>query len=91
MFMNEEDTLPVQTQSVGKELARRWIAFAHGKMLWTSFAAEDQVFMRFGDKARCREMTLKDDDTRQYGRLEWLRDNFEEVVAFVQGLLFNRT
>jgi carboxylesterase type B len=91
MFMNEEDTLPVQTQSVGKELARRWIAFAHGKMPWTSFAAEDQVFMRFGDKAQCREMTLKDDDTRQYGHLEWLRDNFEEVVAFVQGLLFNRT
>jgi hypothetical protein len=85
MYQNECATYPAPARKVAEEVGRIWTAFAHGRKPWQSFEKGGR-FMRFGPKGECGMEDFDSDSTRDYGYLGWLREHFEEVKEFAQGV-----
>lgn len=86
LYCVENDALPIGSQRLAEDMARLWIAFAHGARPWEPYTT-DERFMRFGPQG---EVGLKDrhsDETRDYAYLEWLREHFEPAKQLAQLLL----
>jgi carboxylesterase type B len=85
MYQNECATYPPPARKVAEEMGRLWTAFAHGRKPWQRFEKGGR-FMRFGPKGECGMADFESDATREYGYLGWLREHFEEVKEFAQGI-----
>jgi carboxylesterase type B len=89
MYNNESDTYSVGGRHTAVEMALMWTAFAHGKQPWEAYS-KSKGFMRFGPDGDVAMKEMKNDDTRDYGYVEWLRGHFEPVKEFAQQLLQGR-
>jgi len=85
MYQNECAAYPTPARKVAGEMGRLWTAFAHGRKPWQPFQKGGR-FMRFGPKGECGIEDFESDGTREYGYLGWLREHFEEVKMFAQGI-----
>jgi hypothetical protein len=85
MYQNECAGYPAPARKVAEEMGRVWAAFAHGRKPWQRFETGGQ-FMRFGPKGEFGMEDFESDGTREYGYLGWLKEHFEEVKEFAQGI-----
>jgi carboxylesterase type B len=86
MYCVENDNLPKESQYVAETMAQTWTAFAHGVEPWEAYT-EGERFMRFGPRGDVALMDQKNDETRQYSYVGWLKEHFEPVKRFTQILL----
>lgn len=83
LHLNELDACPRPTRDVSLEAASIWAAFAHDKQPWEAYSTSGK-FMRFGPEGKTGLSTFAEDQTRVYGFLEWLKENFNEAKQFVR-------
>lgn len=86
MYQNENEVLPERHRKTAETMGQSWAAFAYGKAPWEEYSRAGR-FMRLGPEGSCKVVDVNSDNSRQYGYLGWLRDNFEEVKTLVQDLL----
>jgi len=60
-------------------MAKLWTTFAYGNEPWLSYA-DSKKFMRLGPAGEC---SLRNDETRAYGYLSWMRDQFDETMSLL--------
>lgn len=83
---NERKVWPESAQRISLEMANLWTAFAYGKEPWEPYPVAKR-FMRFGPFGKCSMRSFEDDEMRDYGYLNWLREHFEEALALVLSLM----
>jgi carboxylesterase type B len=86
MYCVEQDTLPVEAQHVAKTMAQMWTAFAYGIKPWEAYK-KTECFMRFGPQGNVSLRDRKNDETREYSYVDWLKEHFEPVKKLAQILL----
>jgi len=84
VYNNDRKFWPESGQRVSLEMMKKWTGFAYGKELWELYAAEKR-FMRLGPEGECSLRSFEDDETGNYGYLNWLREHVDEAL----GLLFS--
>lgn len=85
MYMVENENLPAESQYIAELMAQMWVAFAHGISPWEEYTAER--FFRFGPKGKVALLESKEDETRRYDHIEWLKQHFEPMKQVVQMVL----
>jgi carboxylesterase type B len=88
LYMYNMDTAsyPAGGKHVAHEMARIWTAYAYGKEPWEAYDKAHR-FMRFGPDGDIGVTDVKHDKVRDYGYLEWLRNNFDDAKLLGQKLL----
>jgi carboxylesterase type B len=84
VYNNDRKFWPESAQRVSLEMMKKWTGFAYGETPWEVYTAEKR-FMRLGPEGECSLRSFEDDETRNYGYLNWLREHFDEAL----GLLFS--
>lgn len=82
---NESVGHPECCQLVSLDMAQRFTAFANGIEPWEPYSTSR--FMRFGPAGKSEMKSLKTDVMRDYGYIQWLERNFEQVKQFAQRFL----
>jgi hypothetical protein len=77
---------PAGGKHVAHEMAKIWSAYAYGKEPWEAYD-KSRRFMRFGPDGDIGVTDFKHDKVRDYGYLEWLRNNFDDAKLLGQKLL----
>ncbi|KAG0645237.1 Lipase 3 [Hyphodiscus hymeniophilus] len=85
MYGNDKPSWPESGQRTSAEMAHLWTAFANGKEPWEPFETSKR-YMRFGPDGECGLKTRDDDELRDYGYLDWLREHFEQARSLVFSL-----
>jgi len=86
MYCVENDALPEEAREVAETMARMWTAFAHGERPWEPYTRGER-YMRFGPGGHVGLTQRDNDDTRQYQRVDWLKEQFEPLKRLTQSLL----
>lgn len=84
VYNNDRKFWPESARRVSLEMMKKWTGFAYGETPWEVYAAEKR-FMRLGPEGECSLRSFEDDETRNYGYLNWLREHVDEAL----GLLFS--
>lgn len=82
---SEREAWPESAQKVSLEMAKLWTTFAYGDEPWPCYS-DSKKFMRFGPAGECSMRDFEDDETRDYGYLNWMRDHFDEAMRLIFSL-----
>jgi carboxylesterase type B len=85
IYNSERDAWPESARKVSLEMAKLWTTFAYGNEPWPQYLVSKK-FMRLGPSGECSMRDFKNDETRDYAYLSWMRDHFDEAMGLMLSL-----
>ncbi|KAE9370473.1 alpha/beta-hydrolase [Stipitochalara longipes BDJ] len=85
VFNSERESWPESAQKVSFEMAKLWTIFAYGEEPWLPYLSSKK-FMRFGPAGEYSMRNFKEDETRDYRYMSWMREHFDETMRLILSL-----